>query len=443
MENHFDLIIIGAGPAGFEVAAHESTRKSVLIIERQQLGGTCLNRGCIPTKCLCAAADTLRTVRAAAEFGIATDTVTANYSKAVSHMRTTVDGLRDGVRASLSRCTVVEGEATITASGAVRVNGTEYTADQVLIATGSRPSSLPIPGAELAITSDEFLSLSTLPKSIVIIGGGVIGIEFASILNAYGVEVHVVEFCKEILPPFDAEIAKRLRTALSRYGIQFSLGAAAKSIERTESGLAVNFESKKGIETADAEMVLMAVGRRAVLPDGLDKAGIDIDRRGYIVVDDSFKTSRDGFYAVGDCNGRMMLAHAATAQAMRAVGVNVNLDAIPSAVFTAPEAAMVGLTTEQCKTMGLKYASSKGLFAANGKARAMGAADGMVKVIYDPETRRLLGCHIVGPHASDLIQEAATAIANGLTVDNIAPYTVHAHPTLTEVVAAAFAATHR
>lgn len=439
METHFDLIIIGAGPAGFEVAARESANKKVLIIERQHLGGTCLNRGCIPTKCLCAAADTLRTVRAAAEFGIATDEVTADYGVAVERMRAVVNGLREGVRASLSRCTVIEGDAAITASGAVRINGTEYTADRVLIATGSRPSSLPIPGAELAITSDEFLCLNTLPKTVVIIGGGVIGIEFASILNAYGVEVRVVEYCKEILPPFDGEIAKRLRTALTRRGIQFNLGAAAKSIVRTDGGLAVNFETKKGEESAEAEMVLMAVGRRAVLPDGLAVAGIEVDKRGYIVVDNSFKTTRDRFYAVGDCNGRMMLAHAATAQAMRAVGVNINLDAIPSAVFTAPEAAMVGLTTERCKALGLNFATSKGLFAANGKARAMGTADGLVKVVYDPDTRRLLGCHIVGPHAADLIQEAAIAIANGLSVDDIA-HTIHAHPTLAEVVAAAVAA---
>lgn len=435
-----DLIIIGAGPGGYEVAAEQAALgKDVIIIERAENGGTCLNRGCIPTKCLCASADTMVDSLNAAAMGVNVASVSVDYKAVTERMRQIVEGLRADVTSALTRCKNVHGTASFNAAGNVVVDGEEYSAPQILIATGSKPAILPIPGAELAMTSDEFLQMDTLPASIVVIGGGVIGLEFASIMVSFGVEVTVVEFCKEILPPFDREVAKRLRTMLGRRGVKFVLDAAVTAISRTDSGLKVSYKGKKGEADVEAASVLMAVGRRPVLPEGLDLVGIEVTPRGYIATDDNMQTTRPGVYAVGDCNGRLMLAHAATAQARKALGADVDLNVIPSAVFTRPEGAMVGLTTEAAEAAGLNIGTSKAMFAGNGKARAMGHADGIVKLVYDKDSRKLLGCHIVGPHAADLVAEAAVAIHTGLTVDNLAHDLVHGHPTLSEVLMTAAA----
>lgn len=430
-----DLIVIGAGPGGYEIAAAEAAKgASVVLIERDLPGGTCLNRGCIPTKCLCASAEAALSVGSYAALGVEIPAVSLNYGAATMRMRSIVDGLRDDVTSLLAKCTLVQAEAAFDANGNIVAGNETYSAPKILVATGSKPASLPIPGAELCFTSDDFLRLDTLPESVVVIGGGVIGLEFASIMAAFGVNVTVVEYCKEILPPFDREIAKRLRTMLSRRGIRFIVGAAVSSVEKTDSGLSVTYAGKKGPEAVEAKAVLMAVGRRPVLPEGLAEAGINVTPRGFIETGADMQTSRKGVYAVGDCNGRLMLAHAAGAQARVALGEKVDLGVIPSAVFTSPEAAMVGLTSEQCEADGIEYKSSKAMFAGNGKARAMGHAEGLVKVIYSPSTRRILGCHIVGPHAADLIAEIASAMVAGLTVDDVAVRTVHGHPTLSEVV---------
>ena len=439
-----DLIVIGAGPGGYEVAASEAAAgRSVILIERDLPGGTCLNRGCIPTKCLCACAETALTVASAAEMGIDVTSFTLHYDRAAARMRAIVDGLRDDVRALTSACRYVQGEASFTPEGHVQVDDDIFTAPRIIIATGSRPASLPVPGADLAMTSDEFLALNRLPASLVVIGGGVIGLEMASIAAAFGTEVTVVEYCKEVLPPFDRDIAKRLRTLLSRRGIKFVTGAAVTAVSVDENGdKTVTYAGKKGDVTITASEVLMAVGRRPVVPAGLPEAGIDVDGRGFIVTDDTMQTTRAGVYAVGDCNGRLLLAHAASAQAEVATGHDVDLSAVPSAVFTVPEAAMVGLTAEECERRGMPFAEAKSLFAANGKARANGHTDGLVKVIYDPASLRILGCHIVGPHASDLITEAVTAVSLSLTGLQAGTRLVHGHPTLSEVVSSAFRKIH-
>lgn len=430
-----DLIIIGAGPGGYEVAAEEAARgRDVIVIEKGENGGTCLNRGCIPTKCLCAAADAVAEAAASAQLGLQISCGPIDFKSVVERIRTVVDGLRQDVTSALSRCRVVNGEASFNAAGNVVVDGEEYSAPEILIATGSKPAVLPVPGADLAMTSDEFLAMETLPQSLVVIGGGVIGLEFASIMASLGVLVTVVEFCKEILPPFDREVAKRLRTMLTRRGIKFTLDAAVTAITKTEDGLQVSYKGKKGEDSITAEAVLMAVGRRPVIPAGLAEAGIEVSPRGFIVTDERMRTTRPGVFAAGDCNGRLMLAHAATAQARVALGGDVDLDVIPSAVFTRPEAAMVGLTSEAAEAAGIDYGTSKAMFAGNGKARAMGHADGIVKLVYDKQTRRLSGCHIVGPHAADLVAEAAVAIHANLTVDDLAHRLVHGHPTLSETL---------
>jgi dihydrolipoamide dehydrogenase len=355
-------------------------------------------------------------------------------------MRGIVDGLREGVVAATAACNCVKGEASFNADGNVVVGDEVYTAPQIVIATGSKPAVLPVTGADLTLSSDEFLALDKLPASVAVIGGGVIGLEFASIMAAFGVAVTVIEYCKEILPPFDKEVAKRLRSMLTRRGVKFIVGAAVTGVAAGENdSRIVTYNGKKGEETVSADAVLMAVGRRPILPAGLDLCGIEVSQRGFIVTDDNMQTTRTGVYAIGDCNGRLMLAHAASAQGRVAMGEKVNLQVIPSAVFTVPEAAMAGLTSEQCEAHGIEFKSAKALFAGNGKARAMGEADGLVKVLYCPTSRKIIGCHIVGPHAADLVAETVTAMTQGMTVDEIASQTVHGHPTLSEVVMAACA----
>lgn len=431
--NSCDIIIIGSGPGGYELAANAVKHNlSTVIIERDQFGGTCLNRGCIPTKALCRSAEVADLVRNASSFGVEVNEFSLSYSKAVNRKDEIVEQLRQGVSMLLNGATVVKGEAKFTGENVVEVNGESYTAPRIVIATGSKPAMLPIPGAELAMTSDDVLSLEQLPESICVIGGGVIGVELASILSSFGVKVTIVEYCSEILPNFDKEIAKRLRTALSRRGIKVVVSASVTAIRE---GMEVDYESKGKTVTLNVDAVLMAVGRRPVIPEGVVELGVKTGRRG-IEVNERYETSIPGIYAIGDVNGECMLAHAATAQGERILGSEVDVTVVPAAVFTVPECSMVGLTEEQCREQGIDYIASKSMFRANGKALAMGEVDGLVKLIVDKESRKILGCHICGPHAADIVQEIALAISSQLTVDAVAN-TIHAHPTLGEVVRAA------
>ena len=436
-----DLIIIGAGPGGYETAVEDAALgKKVTLIERDQPGGTCLNRGCIPTKTLCRSAEVAMTLANAGEFGFTDVSASLDFAKVMERKDKVVEELREGVRTLLKDVNVVYGDAKFRSASEVEINGVTYTAPQIIIATGSVPALLPIPGKELALTSDEILSIDSLPKSLCVIGGGVIGMEFASIFAAFGTEVTVLEYCKEILPPFDAEIAKRLRMSLKRRGINIITAAEVTSI--TE-GPVVNYLVKGKEKSVSAEMVLMAVGRRPNLPEGITEAGAKLNRNAIAVNDDMTVVFEDGkapadvkVYAIGDVNGRCMLAHAATRQGMVALGLADPTDVVPSAVFTVPECAMVGLTEERCIQDGRNVRIGKATFRANGKALAMGEPDGLVKMIVDADTDAILGCHICGAHAADLIQEVANAIHSGDIVNAISS-TVHAHPTLSEVVLAA------
>lgn len=426
-----DIIVIGAGPGGYELAAKAASRGlAVTLIERDELGGTCLNRGCIPTKALLRSAAMAADMRRSGEFGVCCTGVSVDYATAIQRKDAIVSELRDGVSTLLSRCgvEVERGNAVFSSGEVVEVNGKSYTAPKIVIATGSRPAILDIPGASLAITSDRLLELTELPESVAIIGGGVIGMEFANILHEFGVKVTVIEYCKEILPPFDRDIAKRLRTALGRRGIDIIVDARVTSIEPGT----VNYERKGKPGAVAAQLAVMAVGRRPVIPDMPADIGLNITPRG-IVVDDRMQTSVRGVYAIGDVNGRCMLAHVATAQGDVVLGELRDLAVIPSAVFTVPECAMAGLTEEQCKDSGLDIKIGKAMFRANGKAVTLGDTDGMVKLIAEATTGKILGCHIIGPHASDLIQSVADMMTLDATVADILR-TVHGHPTLSEVL---------
>ena len=431
-----DIIIIGAGPGGYEMAAEAAHHgKKVVIVERDLLGGTCLNRGCIPTKALCRNAEVINTVREAAQFGVTTGEVTVDYGVAFARKEEVVKQLRDGVAMLMGGdgITVVNGEAKFVEAKTIEVSGEQYTAPAI--------GGLPIEGADLAMTSDDILAMQELPKSLCIVGGGVIGMEFAGVFSSFGVEVTVVEFMKEILPPFDKDIAKRLKTVMSKRGVNILTQAAVNGIHKTDDGLEVTFDHKGKAKSIVAEKVLMSVGRQAVLPEGLEAAGVETSRRG-IEVDNNMMTNVEGIYAIGDVNGRCMLAHAASAQGSVALAHilgeknNVKLDIVPSAVFTTPELAMVGLTEQQCEDQGIEIVTAKSFFRSNGKAVAMGETDGMVKLIVSSEDLTIVGCHICGPHAADLIQEAVTAMNAGMPVTKMAS-AIHGHPTLSEVVMAA------
>ncbi len=436
----FDIIIIGAGPGGYETAADAAAHGlTVAIVEKDQMGGTCLNRGCIPTKAMCRNAEVVNLMREAEVWGVKTGEMAFDYAPVFERKEAVVKQLREGVETLMGApgITAIKGEAILKDANTVVVNGEEYSAKNIIIATGSAPRGLPIEGADLAMTSDDILAMETLPQSLCIVGGGVIGMEFAAVFSTFGVEVTVIEYCKEILPPFDKDVAKRLKTVLSKRGIKIITSAAVNGISQSEDGYTVSYELKGKAQSVSAEKVLMSVGRQPVLPQGLDAVGVTVGRRG-IEVDDNMMTNVKGVYAIGDVNGRMMLAHAASAQGQRALHAimgkadNIKLDIVPSAVFTVPELAMVGLTEEQCAERGMDVTVKKAFFRSNGKAVAMNETDGLLKMIVDNETRQIVGCHICGAHAADLIQEVVTAMNAGATIDLLTS-SIHGHPTLSEV----------
>ncbi|MBO4476642.1 MAG: FAD-dependent oxidoreductase, partial [Bacteroidales bacterium] len=380
------LIIIGAGPGGYETAAEAASKGiETILISDGPLGGTCLNEGCIPTKTLCAMS-----------------------APDLSRKEAVISQLQAGIAQLLKagKVTVVQGRANLAGPRSVVVDGQEYTADAVIIATGSVSASLPIPGAELAVDSSAMLNLPSVPQRLCVIGGGVIGLEFASVYARFGSEVTVLEFCPGVLPRFDVDLAKRLKASLSRRGIKIETSARVTAIEEADGARRVHWLKGDNEFSADADCVLMAVGRRPNLGTlDLAAAGIEFTPRG-IVVDENMQTNVPGVYAIGDVTGGMMLAHVASAQGRKALAhicgepCGIDLSLVPAAVFTVPEVATVGLTEEECE--GREVAVGKANYRANGKAVASGEADGYCKVIADKATGKLLGAHILGAHASDL-----------------------------------------
>ncbi len=442
-----DILIIGAGPGGYDTAVYAAKQgKTVTIVEAARVGGTCLNEGCIPTKAFCRNAALLDDLKEASTYGIEECTYTFDFQKVRERKNQVVEALRSGVETLLKHKNIlkVEGRASFRDAHTVEVNGELYTAEHVIIATGSVTKYLPIEGLHLpgVLTSKEMLDIDHVPQRLCIIGAGVIGMEFASIFNSFGSQVTVVEFMKEILPNFDTDIAKRLKQALSKRGIEIINQAGVKAVERRDDGtLVVNYEVKGAMKACEADTVLLAVGRAANVDSlNLADAGIEFTPRG-IPVNENMQTNVPHIYAIGDVNGRCMLAHAATFQGMRALhhilgeADAIRLDIVPAAVFTSPEAAMVGLTEEQCKAQGIAYVAKKSFFRANGKAVSMNETDGMCKLLADNEGH-ILGCHLFGAHAADLIQEVCALMNRNATVQDFKSI-IHAHPTLGEVVQAA------
>lgn len=440
-----DLIIIGAGPGGYETALDAARRgMQVILFEGRRLGGTCLNEGCIPTKCFCRNAEVLSQFKEAEVYGIDNFTFEFDFNKVIERKNQVVSTLRDGIKVMLeqAKVSVVPAFASFKDARTVVADGEEYTADNIIIATGSVSKSLPIPGADLECvkTSTEMLDIEYVPASLTVVGGGVIGMEFASIFAAMGSDVTVIEYCKQILPPFDSDIAKRLKENLSKRGIKIITSAAVKSIEQNaDYEIVTTYECKGKEEKVASSDILMAVGRAPRL-DGLnlEATGVEFSPRG-IQVDDYMRTNIPHIFAIGDVNARMMLAHVASFQGIRALNCiegkddSINFSLVPSAVFTQPECGMVGLTTEQCKEKGIAIKTGTSFFRANGKALTLGEPDGLCKLIFRADDMTLIGAHIMGVQAADLAQQCADMMNQHVTADALKDI-IFSHPTVSEVI---------
>lgn len=443
-----DLIIIGAGPGGYETALHAAgAGLTVTLFEGSKLGGTCLNEGCIPTKCLCKNAEVVSEFKEGEKFGIDDFQFSIDFNKVMDRKQNVVDTLRAGIADMMQRAkvNVVEGFAQFKDSQTVVCNGEEYTADNIIIASGSTSRSLPIPGADLECVKDstDMLAVDYIPESLTVIGGGVIGMEFASVFNAFGSKVTVIEFMKQILPPFDSDIAKRLKQALSKRGVEILTQSAVKKIEQnSDYEIAVTYEAKGKENTVVSTDVLMAVGRAPRVSGlNLEAAGVEYSPKG-IVTDEYMRTNVPHIFAIGDVTGKMMLAHVASYQGMRALNTildrkdNIDFNIVPSAVFTTPECGMAGMTEEQCKQAGMEIRVGQSFFRSNGKALALGEPDGLCKLIFAKETGMLVGAHIMGVQAADLAQQAADLMSRKTTLDELRDI-IFGHPTVSEVIATA------
>ena len=455
----YDLIIIGAGVGGHGAALHAvACGLKTAIVEDGVMGGTCINRGCIPSKALLAASGRVREMRAKSHLkalGIEVGEVNFDRGAIANHANNLVEKLRGDLTNSLKKLGVdiLQGRGKVAGSQAVSVNDKIFTAKDVIIATGSEPfvpRGIQIDG-KTVFTSDQAVRLETLPEWIAIIGSGYIGLEFADVYTALGSEVTMIEALDNLMPGFDPDIAKLaerillkprdIETRVSVFATKITPGSPVK-IELTDA------KTKKVIEVLEVDACLVATGRIPLTKDlGLESVGIAPNQRGFIDVDDKMATSVPHLWAIGDATGKMMLAHAASAQGIVAVenicdrATTVDYQSIPAAAFTHPEISFVGLTEPQAKTQGeaegFKVASVRSYFKGNSKAIAEGETDGLAKIIYREDTGELLGVHIIGIHASDLIHEASAAIRDRATVQKLATI-VHAHPTLSEVLDEAY-----
>ena len=434
----YDLIVIGAGPGGYiaaERAGHEGLR--VLLIEKENLGGVCTNWGCIPTKSLLNSSKLYKKAKYSESFGVTAENVQFSLEKAMAHKQDTIDTLRKGIAFLMkkNKVDVVMAEAEVTSADTVVADGKTYKCDSLIVATGSTAFVPPIPGADLPHVLDNkgILNVDEIPKNLVVIGGGVIGVEFASFFSNIGVKVAVVEMMDEIIPLMDPDFSVTLRKSMNK--VDFHLKARVTRIDEKK----VYFE-KEGTETAlDADMVLMAVGRRPITM-GLEKIGLDVAPQG-IRVDEQMRTNLPGVYAIGDVNGKSLLAHSASRMAEVAVNAilgkqdRMRYSAVPWALYTDPEAAGCGLTEKDAKDQGFNVKTGVMQMRANGRFLAeMGKkAHGMCKVVVDADSNEILGVHILGSYSSEIIHSAAAMLEMELRVQDVKEI-IFPHPSISEIV---------
>jgi dihydrolipoamide dehydrogenase len=433
-----NVVVIGGGSGGYPAAIRASQLGAkVTIIEKDQFGGTCLNRGCIPTKALLQSAGTYKAAKEASIFGVTIGDAKVDFPAVMARKNTVVKQLVGGLGGILKShgMKIVNGTGQIIDANTVKVaeSGEEIKADKIIIATGSVPTKVPIDGIENCITSDEALDLEKLPKSMLIIGGGVIGMEFAQIMNQMDVKVTVVEMLPQILPTEDPEIAKGFAVIAQKEGIEIFTNTSVSKIEKKGKKKIVTF----GDQTKDVEVVLVAVGRSPYTEGlGLDKVGVAMEK-GFVKVNDYLETSVPGIYAIGDAIGNYMLAHVATSEgetaAMNVLGQQHKMcyRSVPRGVYTTPEVASVGMTEQEAKDKYGDIQIGRFPFVGCGKALVINETEGLIKIIADKKYGEVLGVSILGPHATDLINEAALAIKMEATFEEIA-HTIHAHPTIAE-----------
>ncbi len=447
MEKEF--VIIGAGPGGYVAAIRAAQLGAqVTLIEGRDIGGTCLNRGCISTKALYANAKKINELKEMNTFGVNLEGFSIDFDVIQDRKAKVVHQLVSGIEQLLKayKVEIIKGWATLLDEHTIEVklpDGETETlkAEKILLAAGSKPSILPVEGGDLpgVITSDDLLNIDHVPERLAVAGSGVIGIELAAIFQAFGSEVSVIS--STLLKRMDGEMIKRVQPYLKKQGLKILQDCRVTGVEQGDNGLVVHIRNKKteAVDTVEADVLLMAPGREPMLDNlGLKAAGVEFDTKG-IKVGENFQTNISHIYAIGDAIGGMMLAHVASHQGIAAVETmlghahDIRLDVVPDCVFMDPQLAGVGQTEEQLKEAGVDYISGKFLFGANGKALSMGEPDGFVKVLARSDNHQILGAHIMGAHASDLIHELTLAMAHDLTLEDVAN-TIHAHPTLAECV---------
>ena len=453
MSDSFDLVVIGAGPGGYECAIRAAQLgMSVACVEkREALGGTCLNVGCIPSKALLHASELFAETDHFEKMGIKVSKPELDLPVMLGFKQQAVDGNTQGVEYLFKKNKIewVKGTGTLKGKGEVDValsdGGTRtLKASDIVIATGSDVARLP--GIEIdektIVSSTGALELSKVPNKLIVVGGGVIGLELGSVWKRLGAEVTVVEFLDHILPGMDGEVSKNFQRILKKQKFTFKLGTKVTGVEKSGKGLKVSIEPAKGgdTEVLDADVVLVSIGRVAYTGGlGLEVAGVEADERGRVKIDEHFKTNADGIYAIGDVVVGPMLAHkameegVALAEMIAGQKPHVNYDVIPGVVYTQPEVASVGKTEEELKAAGIDYRSGKFPFTANGRAKANQQTDGFVKILADAKTDRVLGVHIIGTQAGEMIHEAVTVMEFGGAAEDIARM-CHAHPTLSEAM---------
>ena len=455
--NEYQLIVIGAGPGGYEAAIRAAQLGlTTALVENRQVGGTCLNRGCIPTKALLHAAALYRGVQEFESVGLCAQGVSFDIQKVHDRKNQVIEQLRSGIEQLIkaNKIDLYQGTGTLTGPHSVTVatgeGPVELAGENILVATGSKPSRPPIPGLDLPQvgTSDEFLFLEDkLYENLIIIGGGVIGVEFASVYQSFGCKVTIVEAMDRILPPMDREISQNLAMILKKRGVAIHTGAMVERLEETPEGIACHFTQKGKEQVVTADGVLVAIGRRPNT-DGLFAEGFSVEmERGRIVTDEAFRTNVPSIRAIGDVTAKIQLAHMASAQGLTAVELiagkepSICLTAVPGCVYTDPEIATVGLTEEECKEKGIAVHKGKYIMSGNGKSIIEQADRGFIKLLFDEKTDVLLGAHLMCCRATDLISELSTAIVNKLTSKELSSV-IRPHPTFTEAVTEAVESAH-
>jgi len=448
--NTYDIIVLGSGPGGYVTAIRASQLGfKTAIIEKENLGGVCLNWGCIPTKALLKSAQVFDYLKHAEDYGLTVKEFDKDFSKVVDRSRNVADGMSKGVQFLMkkNKIDVINGYGKVKPGKKVDVDGTEYSADHIIIATGARSRELPnLPqDGKKVIGYREAMTLKKQPKSMIVVGSGAIGVEFSNFYNSMGTEVTIVEYLPNLIPLEDEEVSKQFERIFKKSGINVMTNAAVESVDTSGKGVKATVKTKKGEEIIEADIMLSAVGIAANIENiGLEDVGIVTDR-GKIMVNDWYQTNIPGYYAIGDVVPGPALAHVASAEGITCVekiaGMHVepiDYGNIPGCTYTSPEVASVGLTESQAKEKGFDLKIGKFPFSASGKASASGAKDGFVKVIFDAKYGEWLGCHMIGAGVTDMIAEAVVARKLETTGHEVLK-AVHPHPTMSEAVMEAVA----